>query len=113
MNYPEQLDAILDCVCKIGGVSVERVCSRERKAYLTDLRGVYCQLARELVDCRYGSTTVVAKRLNRDHSTCCYLCKRTRNLLDVGDKVVTSLYTEVRDYLNDFEILTKKNTQSQ
>lgn len=109
MNYLEQLDAILDCVCKIGGVSLERLCSRERTPYVADLRGVYCLLARELVDSRYGTTTIVAKRLNRDHSTCCYLCKRTRDLLSVNDRVVTPLYTEVRDYLNDFEILDKKN----
>ena len=109
MNYLEQLDAILDCVCKIGGVSVKRLCSRERTRYVADLRGVYCLLARELVDSRYGTTAIVAKRLNRDHSTCCYLCKRTRDLLSVNDRVVTSLYTEVRDYLNDFGILTNKN----
>lgn len=109
MNYPEQLDVILECTCAIGGVSVERLCSRERTPYVTDLRGVYCLLAREMVDDRTGTTAVIAKRIGRDHATCCYLCKRTRDLLDVNDRVVTQLYTEVRGYLNDFEILNNKN----
>lgn len=111
MNYLEQLDTILECTCAIGGVSVERMCSRERTRYVTDLRGVYCLLARELVNNRIATNAAIAKRINRDHATCCYLCRRTRDLISVNDKVVTQLYTEVRDYLNDFEILDEKTDE--
>lgn len=111
MNYLEQLDAILECTCAIGGVSVERLCSRERTRYVTDLRGVYCLLAREMVDDRTGTTAVIAKKIGRDHATCCYLCRRTRDLMSVNDRVVTQLYTEVRGYLNDFEILDKNDDE--
>jgi chromosomal replication initiation ATPase DnaA len=105
MNYLEQLDTILDCVCKIGGVSVDDVRSRSRVRYLVDLRGVYCLLARELVNDRIATNAAIAKRISRDHAECIYLRKRTCDLLSVNDRVVTPLYTEVRDYLNDFEIL--------
>lgn len=109
MNYLEQLDTILDCVCKIGGVSECDVRSRSRVRYLVDLRGVYCLLARELVTDRIATNAAISKRINRDHAECIYLRKRTRDLLDVNDRVVAPLYNEVRDYLNNFEILTEKS----
>lgn len=109
MNYLEQLDAILECACAIGGVSKCDVCSRSRVRYLVDLRGVFCLLAREMVNNRIATNAAIAKRISRDHAECIYLRRRTRDLLDVNDRVVTQLYTEVRGYLNDFEILTNKN----
>jgi chromosomal replication initiation ATPase DnaA len=105
-----KLEGILSAVSASTSIPIEAlkegggVKGKRGRREVTTARQIYCFVARELTGC---SLYEIGKAVNRDHATVLYSINTIQGYIDIGDREIIDIKTDVAQRISN-ESITEK-----
>ena len=96
----KKIDDLLVWVCKVSGFSVEQVKSKTRKEVVTEVRHIFCYLAKKHTNATLVDIAAAAGR--KDHTTVIWGIKKVKNLMDTEPDFMERVNTIERICLTQY-----------
>jgi len=98
-----QIESLLIRICELTGFNVEAVKSKYRKTELVTIRYIFFYFSKQIFLESYP-IVIIARHVNRDHSTLIHGIEDFKTKIEVGDSIVMNYYNIVLKGLKDYKL---------